>query len=81
LSSRADVDVKDAGVARFRKRHRARTVCGEPAFKLMAGVAQTNFRPLRQRARQWRGIFALDRLAGEDDSAAVDLALREAASR
>ncbi len=72
----ADVDMQQAGVARLRQRHRAGAVRGEPAFELVAGGGADELAGFRgEQLVDGAGIGALDRLAGEDDGAAVDLAL------
>ena len=74
----ADVDVQQAGVARLRQRHRAGTVGGEPAFELVAGGGANELAGLLgEQLVDGAGIAALDRLAGEDDGAGIDLILRQ----
>ena len=75
----ADIDMQDAGVARLGQRHRARAMRGEPAFELVAGGGADELAGFAgEQLVDGAGIFALDRLAGEDDRAAVDIALGKA---
>ena len=51
---------------------------GEPAFQFMAGCSADELAGLLgEQFVDGAGIGALDRLAGEDDGAAIDLILRE----
>ena len=71
--------MQDAGVAGFGQRHRAGSVRGEAAFELVAGRGADEFAGFAgKKLVDGAGIFALDRLAGEDDGAAIDFALGKA---
>ena len=75
----ADVDMQETCVARFRERHRAGAVGGEPTFELVAGSGADELAGFRgEQLVDGAGIGALDRLAGEDDGAGIDLILRQA---
>ena len=57
----------------LRERNGARAVRGEPAFQLVAGSGADELAGLLgEQLVDGAGVFALDRLAGEDDGAAVD---------
>ena len=75
----ADVGVEEASIARFRQRHSARAVRGEPAFELVAGGGADEFPGIGgEQLVDGAGVLALDRLAGEDHRAGIDFALRKA---
>ena len=78
----ADVDMQHALVALLRQPHRARAVRGERAFELVAGGGADELAGLVgeqfvDRAR----VRPLDRLAGEDHGAAVDVARAQSRPR
>ena len=66
----ANIDMQQAGIARFRQRHRPGIVGGEPGFKLVAGRGADELAGfLGEQLVDGAGVGALDRLAGEDDGA------------
>ena len=70
----ADINVQQGDAARFRQRHRARAVRRQPRFELVAGAGADEFPRLRgEELVDGARVLALDRLAGEDHRAAVDL--------
>ena len=78
----ADIDMQDAGIALLRQPHRAGPVGGERAFELVAGGGADEFAGFRGEQFVDRpGIVPLDRLAGEDHGATVDIVAAKAGLR
>ena len=74
----ADVDVEHAGAALLGQLHRAGAVGGECAFELVAGGGADELAGFRGEQFVDRlGVPALDRLAGEDHRAAIDIVALE----